>query len=171
MSADRRGRPPKQCTRRAVVESAEQNRCTMAAAKVMSRRDAFGCADAIKQSNEGFPPGLTTDAVVLRNPSGWPLELSARSGPASAVFLTASGRSPWMKVRVEQLMRLLADEHQIHIPRRLIRAELSTYLTNVATMFRVSRMEARRFVTDEMLRASACEIADAHHRLMKRTTR
>ncbi|CAM3791990.1 hypothetical protein H7J08_00845 [Mycobacterium frederiksbergense] len=143
----------------------------MAAAAAMSRRHAFGCSDAIKQSNEGSPPGSPTDAVVLRQLSGWSRELSARSGRASAVFLTASGRSPWMKVRVEQLMRLLADEHQIHIPRRLIRAELSTYLTNVATMFRVSRMEARRFVTDEMLRASACEIADAHHRLMKRTTR
>ncbi|WP_145978012.1 hypothetical protein [Mycolicibacterium austroafricanum] len=76
-----------------------------------------------------------------------------------------------MKVRVDQLMQLLADEHRISVPRGLIRAELSTYLTNVATMFRVSRIEARRLVTDEMLRASACEIADAHHRLMKRTTR
>lgn len=153
------------------MESATQNRCTMAAAEVVSRRHAFGCADAIKQSNEGSPPGLPTDEVVLRNPSAWPSGLSARSGRASAVFLTARGRSPWMKVRVDQLMQLLADEHRISVPRGLIRAELSTYLTNVATMFRVSRIEARRLVTDEMLRASACEIADAHHRLMKRTTR
>lgn len=161
----------KQCTRRGTVESAKQNRCTMAAAAVMSRRGAFGCADAIKQSGDGYPPGLPADRVVRRNPSGWSRKLSARSGRGSTVFHTSSGRSPWMKRHVEQLMHLLADEHEISVPRRLIRAELSTYLTNVATMFRVSRMEARRFVTDEMLRASACEIADAHQKLLKTTTR
>ncbi|MGU3498348.1 hypothetical protein [Mycobacterium sp. C31M] len=71
-----------------------------------------------------------------------------------------------MKDRVDQLMQILADEHAISIPRQLIRAELSTYLTTVASLFRISRLDGRLFVTDGMLRASAYEITQAHTELM-----
>lgn len=69
-----------------------------------------------------------------------------------------------MKNRVDRLVRFLADDFQVRLPPQMAHAELSRYLTTCSSVFRVSRLDARRYVTDEMLRASARELAIAYQR-------
>lgn len=66
--------------------------------------------------------------------------------------------SPWMKDQVAYLVQQMADGHDVCVPPPIVRAELSCYLRDCASLFRMSRLEARLFVTDDMLQASAREL-------------
>lgn len=67
-----------------------------------------------------------------------------------------------MRERVGVMVSMLMNDYGLCIPRQIVRAELNTYLTYFASLFHVSRLDARHSVTDEMLRASAREIADQY---------
>lgn len=67
-----------------------------------------------------------------------------------------------MHERAALLTNLLADEHGVWLPLHIIRAELARYLTDCASLFRISRMEAQLLVTDAMLHASARELANQY---------
>lgn len=82
--------------------------------------------------------------------------------PTVAARVAPESRSPWMRERVDSMVSLLIHDYGLCIPRPIVRAELNTYLTDFASLFHVSRLDARHFVTDEMLRASAREIADQY---------
>lgn len=132
------------------------NRCKPATTQAMPHRVVFTC------------PGTAQHRVA----SGFRCHgLPARPVRGNTSMGPTSGRNPWLKDRVDRLARLLADEHHIAIPPRLLRAELADYLTTFAYLFRVSRMDARRWVTEDMLRASAHEIAQAHTTLVRSVTR
>lgn len=73
-----------------------------------------------------------------------------------------SSRSPWMRDRVAELVRTLSEEHGLSLPPQIARAEISAYLTTCASVFHMSRLDARQYVTDQMLRESAWEIAAAY---------
>lgn len=140
----------------------KRNRCAPATTQVLPHRKILGCA---APRRDGTPTPYRSSIGLSARTSH---QGSRRSGgPPCGVF----DPSPWMKSRVDQLMRLLADQHGISIPRSLIRAELADYLTTFSYLYRVSRFEARLCVTEEMLRASAREIAEAHAALIRSVAR
>ncbi|MGN7779826.1 hypothetical protein ACTJJE_09945 [Mycolicibacterium sp. 22603] len=76
----------------------------------------------------------------------------------------AKDPAPWMKAHVDRLAELLAAEHGLWIPHQVLRAELAGYLKDCSSLFAVSRFEARRYVTEEMMRQSAAELARGYRR-------
>ena len=79
----------------------------------------------------------------------------------------AKDPAPWMKAHVDRLAELLAENHGLWIPRQVLRAELARYLTDCSSLFAVSRFEARCYVTEEMMRQSAAELARNYRRRMR----
>lgn len=65
-----------------------------------------------------------------------------------------------MRERVQQLTCVLADDHGRVLPPRIARAELGCYLRLCASVLGIGRLAARRYVTDDLLRALAQDIAD-----------
>lgn len=82
----------------------------------------------------------------------------------------AKDPAPWMKARVDRLAELLAQNHGLWIPRQVLRAELARYLTDCSSLFAVSRFEARSYVTEEMMRKSAAELARNYQRRIRTDT-
>lgn len=124
--------------------------------KTMPHHAVFGCPDTTQHR--------PASRIRCHGLPACPVRGNNSMGPTA-------GRSPWMKEHVDQLRRLLADEHGISIHSRLLRAELAEYLTNFSTVFGASRLDARLSVTQDMLAASAREIADAHTALVRSVTR
>ncbi|MDV3123887.1 hypothetical protein M1247_03070 [Mycobacterium sp. 21AC1] len=73
------------------------------------------------------------------------------------------GRSPWMNDRVATLCRLLDDHHGFRVPKELARAAVADHLDLLASIFRIPRQGAYRYVTDEVLRDMAREMAAELH--------
>lgn len=82
----------------------------------------------------------------------------------------AKDPAPWMKAHVDRLAELLAKNHGLWIPRQVLRAELARYLTDCSSLFAVSRFEARSYVTEDMMRQSAAELARNYQRRIRTDT-
>ncbi|WP_238390911.1 MULTISPECIES: hypothetical protein [unclassified Mycolicibacterium] len=76
---------------------------------------------------------------------------------ASAV----TDRSPWMNERVTVLRRFLADLHGLHLSPDLARVQVAGHVELLVSVLRLNRQTARQFVTDDVLREMAIDIATA----------
>ncbi|CDO29110.1 hypothetical protein A5722_14075 [Mycobacterium vulneris] len=74
---------------------------------------------------------------------------------------TVAGRSPWMNDRVTVLRRYLADLHGLHLPPELARVQVAGHIELLVSVLRLNRQTARQFVTDDVLREMAVDIATA----------
>lgn len=72
-----------------------------------------------------------------------------------------TGRSPWMNERVTVLRRFLADMHGLHLPPELARVQVAGHIELLVSVLRLNRQAARQFVTDDVLREMAIDIATA----------
>ncbi|MGV0815214.1 hypothetical protein ABQF34_24925 [Mycolicibacterium boenickei] len=72
-----------------------------------------------------------------------------------------TGRSPWMNDRVTVLRRFLADVHGLHLPPDLARVQVAGHVELLVSVLRLDRQAARQFVTDDVLREMAIDIATA----------
>ncbi|WP_246585253.1 hypothetical protein [[Mycobacterium] fortunisiensis] len=77
----------------------------------------------------------------------------------SATLVT--GRSPWMNDRVTVLRGFLADLHGLHLPPELARVQVAGHVELLVSVLRLNRQTARQFVTDDVLREMAVDIATA----------
>lgn len=74
---------------------------------------------------------------------------------------TVAGRSPWMNDRVTVLRGFLADLHGLHLPSELARVQVAGHVELLVSVLRLNRQTARQFVTDDVLREMALDIATA----------
>lgn len=74
---------------------------------------------------------------------------------------TMAGRSPWMNDRVTVLRGFLADLHGLHLPPELARVQVAGHIELLVSVLRLNRQTARQFVTDDVLREIAVDIATA----------
>ena len=74
---------------------------------------------------------------------------------------TMAGRSPWMNDRVTVLRRFLAELHGLHLPPELARVQVAGHIELLVSVLRLNRQSARQFVTDDVLREMAVDIATA----------
>lgn len=72
-----------------------------------------------------------------------------------------AGRSPWMNDRVTVLRRFLAESHGLHLPPELARVQVAGHIELLVSVLRLNRQSARQFVTDDVLREMAVDIATA----------
>ncbi|OBJ97593.1 hypothetical protein A5746_01725 [Mycolicibacterium conceptionense] len=72
-----------------------------------------------------------------------------------------AGRSPWMNDRVTVLRGFLADLHGLHLPPELARVQVAGHIELLVSVLRLDRQAARQFVTDDVLREMALDIATA----------
>jgi hypothetical protein len=72
-----------------------------------------------------------------------------------------AGRSPWMNDRVTVLRRFLAELHGLHLPPELARVQVAGHIELLVSVLRLNRQSARQFVTDDVLREMAVDIATA----------
>jgi hypothetical protein len=77
----------------------------------------------------------------------------------SAAMVT--DRSPWMNDRVTVLRRFLADQHGLHLPPELARVQVAGHVELLVSVLHLDRQTARQFVTDDVLREMAIDIATA----------
>ncbi|MGV0675624.1 hypothetical protein [Mycolicibacterium fortuitum] len=74
---------------------------------------------------------------------------------------TMADRSPWMNDRVTVLRRFLAELHDLHLPPELARVQVAGHIELLVSVLRLNRQSARQFVTDDVLREMAVDIATA----------
>ncbi|OBB31577.1 hypothetical protein A5792_15375 [Mycolicibacterium peregrinum] len=74
---------------------------------------------------------------------------------------TVAGRSPWMNDRVTVLRGFLAELHGLHLPPELARVQVAGHIELLVSVLRLDRQSARQFVTDDVLREMAVDIATA----------
>jgi hypothetical protein len=74
---------------------------------------------------------------------------------------TVADRSPWMKDRVTVLRGFLADLHGLQLPPELARVQVAGHIELLVCVLRLDRQAARQFVTDDVLREIAVDIAAA----------
>ncbi|MCG7608576.1 MULTISPECIES: hypothetical protein [Mycobacterium] len=74
---------------------------------------------------------------------------------------TVTGRSPWMNDRVTVLRGFLAELHGLHLPPELARVQVAGHIELLVSVLRLNRQTARQFVTDDVLREMALDIATA----------
>lgn len=74
---------------------------------------------------------------------------------------TVTDRSPWMNDRVTVLRGFLADLHGLHLPPELARVQVAGHVELLVSVLRLDRQTARQFVTDDVLREMAVDIATA----------
>ncbi|MEX3645308.1 hypothetical protein [Mycolicibacterium porcinum] len=94
----------------------------------------------------------------------WGLVL--RLGQGTVVAVTNVRRSPWLNGRAQLLVTLLRDRHGLELTEDTARQDISERLDHVATLMRIGRQAARRYVTDEVIADHADRIAQAvrdHH--------
>ena len=66
-----------------------------------------------------------------------------------------------MDDRVLVLCRFLAEEHGLHLPAELARVQVAGHIELLVSVLQLDRRAARRFVTDDVLRELAVDIATA----------
>ncbi|WP_243858255.1 hypothetical protein [Mycobacterium sp. DL440] len=82
-------------------------------------------------------------------------------GQLKASTSMVAGRSPWMNDRVTVLRGFLADLHGLHLPPELARVQVAGHIDLLVSVLRLDRQAARQFVTDDVLREMAVDIATA----------
>lgn len=61
---------------------------------------------------------------------------------------------------MRRLIAITAEHHGLQLPTYVARAEVQSFLTTFASLHMTNRFDARGHVGDEMLRASAIELAE-----------
>ncbi|WP_135459381.1 hypothetical protein [Mycobacterium sp. DL99] len=74
---------------------------------------------------------------------------------------TVADRSPWMNDRVTALRGFLADLHGLHLSPDMARVQVAGHIELLVSVLRLDRQTARQFVTDDVLREMAIDIATA----------
>ncbi|MFV8048680.1 hypothetical protein [Mycobacterium sp. 48b] len=85
----------------------------------------------------------------------------AHHGQRRTSTSTVADRSPWMNDRVTALRGFLADLHGLHLPLELARVQVAGHIELLVSVLRLDRQTARQFVTDDVLREMAIDIATA----------
>lgn len=123
------------------------HRHAMATARVMRTAAFTGCAS---------PHGDIRVRARTR-PAHAPRQTHQLRPPASSVV----DRSPWMNDRVTALRGFLADLHGLQLPPELARVQVAGHIELLVCVLRLDRQTARQFVTDDVLREMAVDIATA----------
>ncbi|CRZ17615.1 hypothetical protein H7K19_15115 [Mycolicibacterium neworleansense] len=123
------------------------HRHAMATAKVMRTAAFTGC---------GSPHG-DIRVRARQRPAASPRQTHQLKTSTS----TVAGRSPWMNDRVTVLRGFLADLHGLHLPPELARVQVAGHIELLVSVLRLNRQTARQYVTDDVLREIAIDIATA----------
>ncbi len=83
------------------------------------------------------------------------------AGQLKTSATAVAGRSPWMNDRVTVLRAFLAEQHGLHLPPELARVQVAGHVELLVSVLRLDRQTARQFVTDDVLREMAIDIATA----------
>lgn len=137
------------------------HRHAMATAKVMRTAAFTGCASP---HGDVRVRARTRPAASARQTHHGVFEQPRRgrySGQLKASTSTVAGRSPWMNDRVTVLRRFLAELHGLHLPPELARVQVAGHIELLVSVLRLDRQAARQFVTDDVLREMAIDIATA----------
>lgn len=83
------------------------------------------------------------------------------AGQLKTSATAVTGRSPWMNDRVTVLRGFLADLHGLYLPPDLARVQVAGHVELLVSVLRLDRQTARQYVTDDVLREMAIDIAAA----------
>ena len=137
------------------------HRHAMATAKIMRTAAFTGCDSP---QGDTRVRARTRPAASARQTHHGVFEQPRRrrySGQLKTSTSTVAGRSPWMNDRVTVLRGFLADLHGLHLPPELARVQVAGHIELLVSVLRLNRQTARQFVTDDVLREMAVDIATA----------
>ncbi len=137
------------------------HRHAMATARVMRTAAFTGCASPhgdirVRARPRAADPTRQAHHGVFEQP-----RQRRYIGQLKTSTSTVADRSPWMKDRVTVLRGFLADLHGLHLPPELARVQVAGHIELLVSVLRLNRQTAREFVTDDVLREMAVDIAAA----------
>ncbi|WKG03235.1 hypothetical protein [Mycolicibacterium sp. HK-90] len=133
----------------------------MATAKVMRTAAFTGCDSPHSDIRARVRPGRADRPRQAHHGPFMQPRRRRYGGQLKASATTVTGRSPWMNDRVTVLRRFLADVHGLHLPPELARVQVAGHVELLVSVLRLDRQAARQFVTDDVLREIAIDIATA----------
>ncbi|MCV7065654.1 hypothetical protein H7H51_07845 [Mycolicibacterium farcinogenes] len=137
------------------------HRHAMATAKVMRTAAFTGCDSPHADVRARVRPGRADrPRQAHHGPFRHPRQ-RRYAGQLKTSATAVTGRSPWMNDRVTVLRRFLADMHGLHLPPELARVQVAGHIELLVSVLRLDRQAARQFVTDDVLREIAIDIATA----------
>ncbi|MGW4100663.1 hypothetical protein [Mycobacterium sp. NPDC004974] len=133
----------------------------MATAKVMRTAAFTGCDSP---HGDMHVRARTRPAVSARQTHHGVFEQPRRRryiGQLKTSTSTVADRSPWMNDRVTALRGFLTDLHGLHLSPDMARVQVAGHIELLVSVLRLDRQTARQFVTDDVLREMAIDIATA----------